>query len=185
MYVLWASRKCFLEPLPQVEETGKIKSHRQLKKYFCFCFNGTSVLDYIDRQNVNWILNLAFQYDNHAIYLNWLFPWELSVAIYFWTKTKIRVGYTVYTRGGGVLPHISLIGICRPNRWGFGAFSVWKQVYTSLGIHFAYFGLESGMVYEGTTGVYKRIYRCYSKWIRTKKKCANSKRIWRIFLFSL
>ena len=27
------------------------------------------------------------------------------------------------------------------------------------GIHFAYFGLESGMVFEGTTGVYERIYR--------------------------
>ena len=27
------------------------------------------------------------------------------------------------------------------------------------GIHFVYFGLESGMVFEGTTGVYERIYR--------------------------
>ena len=26
-------------------------------------------------------------------------------------------------------------------------------------IHFAHFGLEMGMVFEGTTGVYERIYR--------------------------
>ena len=30
-------------------------------------------------------------------------------------------------------------------------------------IHFAHFGLESGMVFEGTTGVYERIYRFNSK----------------------
>ena len=29
--------------------------------------------------------------------------------------------------------------------------------------HFAHFGLESGMVFEGTTGVYERIYRFNSK----------------------
>ena len=31
------------------------------------------------------------------------------------------------------------------------------------GIHFANFGLESGMVFEGTTGVYERICRFNSK----------------------
>ena len=31
------------------------------------------------------------------------------------------------------------------------------------GINFAQFGLESGMVFEGTTGVYERIYRFNSK----------------------
>jgi len=30
-------------------------------------------------------------------------------------------------------------------------------------IHFAHFGLESGMMFEGTTGVYERIYRSKSK----------------------
>ena len=30
-------------------------------------------------------------------------------------------------------------------------------------IHFAHFGLELGMVFEGTTGVYERIYRLNSK----------------------
>ena len=31
------------------------------------------------------------------------------------------------------------------------------------GIHFAHFRLESGLVFEGTTGVYERIYRFNSK----------------------
>ena len=28
-----------------------------------------------------------------------------------------------------------------------------------MGLHFTHFGLESGMVLQGTTGVYGRIYR--------------------------
>ena len=31
------------------------------------------------------------------------------------------------------------------------------------GIYFAHFDLESGMVFEGTAGVYERIYRFNSK----------------------
>ena len=31
------------------------------------------------------------------------------------------------------------------------------------GTDFAHFGLESGIVFEGTTGVYERIYRFNSK----------------------
>ena len=31
------------------------------------------------------------------------------------------------------------------------------------GMQFVHFGLESGMVFEGTTGVYERIYRFNSK----------------------
>ena len=43
------------------------------------------------------------------------------------------------------------------------------------GIHFAHFGLESGMIFEGTTGLYERIYRFNSKsGVRTKEKYANS-----------
>ena len=43
------------------------------------------------------------------------------------------------------------------------------------GIHFDHFDLESGMVFEGTTGVYERIYRFNSKSVRKKEKYANSK----------
>ena len=53
-----------------------------------------------------------------------------------------------------VLPH--RVGSLRP----FGL---------KTGIHFAQFGLESGMVFEGTTGVYERIYRFNSKWVRKRE----------------
>ena len=55
----------------------------------------------------------------------------------------------------------------------------------TTGIHFAHFGLESGMAFEGTAGVYERIYRFNSKWVRKKEKYANLKRIWIFFLFAL
>ena len=38
------------------------------------------------------------------------------------------------------------------------------------GIDFAHFGLESAMVFKGTTRVYKRIVRFNSKWVRKKDK---------------
>ena len=41
--------------------------------------------------------------------------------------------------------------------------------------HFDHFGLESGMVFEGTSGVCKRIYRFYFKRVRKKEKYASSK----------
>ena len=42
---------------------------------------------------------------------------------------------------------------------------VWclRRFGLKTGIHFAYFGLESGMVFEGTTGMYERIYRFNAK----------------------
>ena len=44
-------------------------------------------------------------------------------------------------------------------------------------------GLESSMVFEGTTGLYERLYRFNSRWVlRKKEKYGNSKKwIWRIF----
>ena len=48
-----------------------------------------------------------------------------------------------------------------------------------FGLDFAHFGLESGMGFEGTTGVYECIYRCSSKWVSHKEKYANSKCIFR------
>ena len=41
------------------------------------------------------------------------------------------------------------------------------------GLDFAQFGVESGMVFEETTGVYERIYRFNFKRIRKKEKYAN------------
>ena len=38
-----------------------------------------------------------------------------------------------------------------------------------------HFGMESGMVFEGTTGLYECICRFNSKWVRKKENWANSK----------
>ena len=56
--------------------------------------------------------------------------------------------------------HISLDGFpyLPPHRLGF-----LRRFGMKTGIHFTHFGLESGMVFEGTTGVYERIYRFHSK----------------------
>ena len=48
--------------------------------------------------------------------------------------------------------------MCRPKRVGvLGLFGLKRA------IHFAQFGLGLGMVFEGTTGVYGRIYRFNSE----------------------
>ena len=72
--------------------------------------------------------------------------------INFFQQTKVRA------RGGGVLPYISYIVMCPPHRVGF-----FHRFGLKVGIHFAHFGLEWGMVFEGTTGVYESIYRFNSK----------------------
>ena len=61
---------------------------------------------------------------------------------------------------------------------------VFRRFGLKTGIDFAHFGLESGMVFEGTTGVYERICRFNFKWVRKKEKYVNWKRIWGIFLFA-
>ena len=38
-----------------------------------------------------------------------------------------------------------------------------RRLCLKTGIHVAHFGLESSMAFEGTTGVYERIYRFNSK----------------------
>ena len=69
-------------------------------------------------------------------------------------------------RGGGVIPYISHIRMYRPKGYGFWAFFCLKT-----GIHITHFGLESGMVFEGTTGAYEHIYRFNSKLIRKIEIC--------------
>ena len=60
--------------------------------------------------------------------------------------------------GGGVLPYSSHIRMRRSKGlWFSGLFGL------KTGVHFAHLGLESGMGFEGTTGVYERIYRFNSK----------------------
>ena len=45
-----------------------------------------------------------------------------------------------------------------PHRVGF-----WRRFGLKTGINFDHFGLESGMVFEGTTGVNERMYPFNSK----------------------
>ena len=55
----------------------------------------------------------------------------------------------INTPGGGVTPLQRV--------WFVGLLSL------KTGIHFAHFGLESGMVFEGTKGEYESVYRFNSK----------------------
>ena len=48
--------------------------------------------------------------------------------------------------GGGILPYMSYMGMCRPIGWGFARFGL------KTGIDFAHFVLESGMVFPGNYG---------------------------------
>ena len=69
------------------------------------------------------------------------------------------MGTALYLRpggGGGVFPYIGHIGMCCPHRIGF-----LHRFGLKTGIHLAPFGLESGMIFKGTTGVYERIY-CFN-----------------------
>ena len=58
----------------------------------------------------------------------------------------------------GDTPLYKLYRYVSPDRVGF-----LRRFGLKTGMHFAHFGLESGMVFEGTTGVYERIYRFNSK----------------------
>ena len=57
-------------------------------------------------------------------------------------------------RGGGGTPLYKLYKKVPPHRVGFLC-----RFGLKTGIHFAHFGLKSGMVFERTTGVYERISR--------------------------
>ena len=65
-----------------------------------------------------------------------------------WRRDPLEGGTPLYKLYRNVPPH--RVGFLR--RFGL-----------ETGIHFAHFGLESGMVFGGTTGVYERIDRFNSK----------------------
>ena len=79
-------------------------------------------------------------------------------------------------RGGGGSPLCKRYTYLPTHRVGF-----LRRFGLKMSIHFANFGLESGMVFEGSTRLHERIYRFNSKWVRKNEKYANSKWIWRIF----
>ena len=61
-------------------------------------------------------------------------------------------------RGWGGNPCYKLYRYVPPHRVGFLC-----GFGRKTGIHFGHFGLESGMVFEGTTGLYECLYRFDSK----------------------
>ena len=63
-----------------------------------------------------------------------------------------------FDRRTEVTPLYKLYKYVPPHRVGF-----LRRLSVKTGIHFAHFGLESGMAFEGTTGVYDGIYRFNSK----------------------
>ena len=69
-------------------------------------------------------------------------------------KDPIRVA----PGGGGGTPLYKLYRYVPPYRVGF-----LRRFGLKMSTHFAHFGLESGMVFEGTTRVHERIYRFNSK----------------------
>ena len=72
--------------------------------------------------------------------------------------------------GGRGTPLYKLYRYVPPHRVGF-----LRRFGLKTGIHFAHFGLESDIVFEGITGVYERIHRFNCKLVRKKEKYANSK----------
>ena len=82
---------------------------------------------------------------------------EVDSLIKFWCTVNslldgdLRDGHLVPAPPGGELPYISYTSGCRPPRVGF-----LRRFGLQTSIHFPHFGLESGMVFEGTTGVYER-----------------------------
>ena len=70
---------------------------------------------------------------------------------------KIIPGADLWKEAQGVFSNISHTGMCRPKGYGFG------PIQSENGIEFTHFGVESGMIFEGPTGVYERNFHFNSK----------------------
>ena len=77
--------------------------------------------------------------------------------------------------GGGVPPYIRHVSMRRPKGYGFGAFLVWKRVYTLPIL------VLCRVWFSRDLRDYERISCFNFKWIRTKWKYANSNYICGIF----
>ena len=75
-----------------------------------------------------------------------------QIPIFFNPISILALNHRTFRRG--VLPYINHIGMCRPKGWGF-----LHHFGLKTGIHSVYFGLESGLVLEESTGVFELIYR--------------------------
>ena len=87
----------------------------------------------------------------------------MPLAIYVYRRKKkemllvATVNFSLAGGGGGTL-------LCKPYRY-VPPQKVWflRRFGLETGIDFAHIGLESGVVFEGTTGVYERHCRFNSK----------------------
>ena len=84
-----------------------------------------------------------------------------NIHVHIWTKKA---------RGRRGTPLHNIYRYVQPRRVGF-----LHSFGLKTCLHFAHFGLESGWVFEGTTGVYEHFYPFNSKWVRKKEKYVNSK----------
>ena len=84
---------------------------------------------------------------------------QKKLYIKLWSDFEIRTHYaSTWGEGGAGITLYKLYRYVPPRRVGF-----LRSFGLKTSIQFAHFGLESGMVVEGTTGVYERIYRFNSK----------------------
>ena len=92
-----------------------------------------------------------------------IWRWSLLGLIEIWCRVNSHQDGDLWKRHlipapGGGFPCIS-------HRAGFLC-----RFGLKTGIHFPHFDLESGMVFEGTTGVCELIHRFYSKWVHERKR---------------
>ena len=122
----------------------------------------------------NYKLNIWIQFS--PFWLSKLLEKHFFLSVLSFIVCRWLTSIVITTPGGGgtslnkpyrFVPHQNLCFLCR-----YGL---------KTGKDFAHFGLESGMAFEGTTGVYERICCFKSKWKRNREKYANSKWIIRIF----
>ena len=79
-------------------------------------------------------------------------------------------------RGGGGTPLYKLYRYVPPHRVGF-----WRRFGLTTGIHFTHFGLKSGMVFEGTTGPYERIFLFQFQMSKTEREICEFEMYLNIF----
>ena len=123
---------------------------------------------------INWIFGFNFHRFGCQSCSKSIFSFQHSASVVRRWLTSI----VITTPGGGTslnkpyrfVPHQKVCFLCRYS--------------LKTGKDFTHFGLESGMAFEGTTGVYERIFCFKSKWKRNREKYANSKWILRIFLLT-
>ena len=110
----------------------------------------------MDLSNRNWITNY---YNNNKLYKKC----EFQIASNAWFEWK-KINTAVWVRGN--------ISTGINHKWGTSLYKLYKCVAhfgLKTDIHFVYFGLRSGMVFEGTMGMYERICR-FNSILMSKKE---------------